>query len=159
MYNQYENEGQRNSCRPSCRFCYIQGPTGPTGSPGPATLNVGITTTGEPGTNATVTNSGDNQNAVFDFVIPAGASGPTGPQGIQGIPGPTGPQGIQGPTGPTGPTGNAGNTPTITIAGTTTSAPGSDAAIDAVTAGDNLQLAFTIPRGEVGPTAKPTKWH
>ncbi len=62
------------------------GPTGPTGPQGPATIEVGTTTTSAPGTAASVTNSGTNVNAIFDFVIPAGA---------------TGPQGLVGPTGPT----------------------------------------------------------
>ena len=65
------------------------GATGPTGPAGPTTVDVGITTTTEPGTMASVTNSGDNQNAIFDFAIPAGATGPTGPTGILGAPGPT----------------------------------------------------------------------
>lgn len=70
----------------------VVGPTGPTGPAGAATITVGTTTTGDPGTNASVTNSGTNENVILDFVIPAG---------------PTGPQGIQGPTGPTGPAGTS----------------------------------------------------
>jgi hypothetical protein len=54
-----------------------QGPTGPTGPSGAAgaaaTIAVGTTTTGAPGTNATVTNSGTSSAAVFDFAIPRGA--------------------------------------------------------------------------------------
>ena len=76
------------------------GPTGPSGATGAtgeaATLNVGTVTTGEPGTDASVTNSGTEQAAVFDFVIPQGPTGPTGS---------TGPTGATGPTGPTGATG------------------------------------------------------
>lgn len=92
----------------------VFGPTGPTGPQGPATITIGTTTTGDPGTNASVTNVGTNENAILNFTIPAGA---TGAQGIQGPTGPTGPQGIQGdtgaqgeigPTGPTGPTGPSG---------------------------------------------------
>ena len=92
----------------------VFGPTGPTGPQGPATITIGTTTTGNPGTNASVTNVGTNENAILNFTIPAGA---TGAQGIQGPTGPTGPQGIQGaagvqgeigPTGPTGPTGPSG---------------------------------------------------
>ena len=80
------------------------GPTGPTGPTGPAsaTITVGVTTTTAPGTNASVVNTGTPSNAILDFNIPAGATGPQGPQGPQGI------QGIQGQTGPTGPTGPAG---------------------------------------------------
>lgn len=65
----------------------VFGPTGPTGPQGPATITIGTTTTGNPGTNASVTNVGTNENAILNFTIPAGA---------------TGAQGIQGPTGPSG---------------------------------------------------------
>lgn len=79
------------------------GPTGPSGATGAtgtaATIQVGTVTTGEPGSNAQVTNSGDENAAVFDFVIPRGATGATGPTG------PSGPTGPNGPTGPTGPSG------------------------------------------------------
>lgn len=50
-----------------------QGPEGPTGQA--ATIQVGTVTTGEPGTNAQVTNSGTSSEAVFDFVIPRGRDG------------------------------------------------------------------------------------
>lgn len=86
----------------------IQGITGPTGPQGirgatgadgaAATVAIGTVTTAQPGAQAEVTNSGTPSAAVFDFVIPQGA---TGPQGIRGA---TGPQGIQGATGPTGST-------------------------------------------------------
>ena len=39
-------------------------------------VNVGETTTGKPGTNANVTNSGDETNAVLNFTIPRGDPGP-----------------------------------------------------------------------------------
>lgn len=92
------------------------GPTGATGPQGPATITVGQTITGEPGTAATVTSTG-GANAVLTFTIPRGATGATGamgatgPQGVQGLQGvqgpqgPQGPQGIAGVAGPTGPTG------------------------------------------------------
>ena len=51
-------------------------------------VNVGETTTGEPGTNASVTNSGDETNVVLNFTIPRGDTGPQGPQGKQGPAGP-----------------------------------------------------------------------
>jgi hypothetical protein len=59
----------------------VVGPQGPPGEPGPATVNVGTTTTSDPGTDAAVTNAGDGVNAVFDFVIPRGEVGPIGPAG------------------------------------------------------------------------------
>lgn len=73
----------------------IVGPMGPTGPQGPATITVGTTTTGDPGTNASVVNVGTNQNAVLNFTIPRGTTGITGPIGPQGL---TGPQGPAGPT-------------------------------------------------------------
>ena len=102
-------EGRRHRER-----CCVVGPTGPRGPQGPATITVGSTTTGEPGTNAQVTNSGTSENAILNFTIPrgeTGATGPTGPQGLQGetgVTGPTGPQGLQGEIGATGPTGPQG---------------------------------------------------
>jgi hypothetical protein len=59
----------------------VVGPQGPQGEPGPATVNVGTTTTSEPGSDAQVSNAGDGVNAVFDFVIPRGDVGPQGPPG------------------------------------------------------------------------------
>lgn len=41
-------------------------------------VNVNSTTTGAPGTDASVTNSGDEVNVMLDFVIPRGATGATG---------------------------------------------------------------------------------
>ena len=71
-----------------------QGPAGAQGDPGTAaTIVVGVTDTGAPGTYASVNNSGTSSAAVFNFVIPQGA---TGAQGTQGATGPAG-QGV--PTG------------------------------------------------------------
>lgn len=53
-----------------------QGVTGATGAAGSAaTVSVGTVTTGDPGTQAAVTNSGTENNAVLDFTIPQGAAG------------------------------------------------------------------------------------
>ena len=82
----------------------IQGPQGDTGEA--ATVTVGTVTTGEEGTQAVVTNSGDDHNAIFNFTIPKGDIGPQGPQGEKGDTGPQGPQGIQGPQGEKGDTGS-----------------------------------------------------
>ena len=54
-------------------------------------VNVGNTTTGKPGTNASVTNSGDETNVVLNFTIPSGDTGPAGKQGPAGATGPAGP--------------------------------------------------------------------
>ncbi len=96
------------------------GPTGPTGPAGVAgatgvagTVEIGTVTTGDPGSDASVTNVGTLENAILDFVLPRGAAGPTGATGATGPTGPqgaTGPQGNPGPTGPTGPAGATGPT-------------------------------------------------
>lgn len=67
-----------------------QGPQGPAGQA--ATIQVGTVTTGEPGTNASVTNSGTSSAAVFDFVIPRGqdGSGGGGAAGVSSFNGRTG---------------------------------------------------------------------
>ena len=65
------------------------GPQGPTGPQGPgATIQVNSTVTGAPGTNASVTNVGSLQDALFNFVIPRGDTGATGATGATGPQGP-----------------------------------------------------------------------
>jgi hypothetical protein len=65
------------------------GPQGPTGPQGPgATIQVNSTVTGAPGTNASVTNVGSLQDALFNFVIPRGDVGATGATGATGPQGP-----------------------------------------------------------------------
>ena len=101
-----------------------QGATGPQGIQGPdgsATVSIGTTTTGNAGTDASVSNTGTGTAAVLNFTIPrgaTGATGATGPQGPQGIQGPagndgsdgaTGATGSQGPQGIQGPAGNDGS--------------------------------------------------
>lgn len=67
------------------------GPTGLTGEDGTAdTIEIGTTTTGDAGTNATVTDTAGSPNHILNFVIPKGfdgedgAIGPTGPTGSTG---------------------------------------------------------------------------
>ena len=67
-----------------------------------ATITVGATTTGEPGTDAKVENVGDVSQAVLDFTIPRGDKGDKGDKGDQGDTGSQGPQGEPGPKGDTG---------------------------------------------------------
>ena len=169
-----DNENDNNCQRP--RIIFIQngrgtgtiGPTGPTGPTGPATIAVGTTTTGAPGTDATVTNTGTGTVAILNFVIPAGATGPageigatgpTGPAGEIGATGPTGPTGEAGATGPTGPageigatgpTGPAGETPTLTIGTVTTGAPGTEASATITGTAPDYVLNLTIPQGPTG---------
>lgn len=68
-----------------------QGPAGQNGAQGPAgqdgaaaTITVGTTTTGEAGTQASVTNSGSASAAVFNFTIPKGDKGDKGEPGEAG---------------------------------------------------------------------------
>ena len=81
-----------------------------------ATIAVGTVTTSAPGSSATITNSGTDTAAIFNFTIPrgdvgtAGATGATGATGAAGSQGPTGATGPQGPTGPQGEIGPAGPT-------------------------------------------------
>lgn len=71
----------------------VGGPQGPSG-----TITVGTVTTVDPTDPATVTNSGTNTAAIFDFEIPKGAKGDTGATGATGAPG--GITDIDGYTGP-----------------------------------------------------------
>ena len=86
-----------------------QGPQGEAGEDGQdgqdgqdgaaATIEVGTTTTGAPGTNAAVSNSGTTSAAVFDFVIPRGDQGLQGEAGQDGEDGEDGAPGNQGSIG------------------------------------------------------------
>lgn len=64
------------------RLCILGGSGG--GAATTVTVAAGTTTTGAPGTNAAVSNSGTSTNAVFNFTIPAGATGATGASVRQG---------------------------------------------------------------------------
>ena len=139
-------------CKPQCMGIII-GPTGPTGPQGPATITIGTTTTGEPGTEATVTNIGTAENAILNFSIPEGEVGPTGPTGVTGPVGPQGIQGLPGEIGPTGPTGPTGETPTLTIGSVTTGDPGTDAEATITGTSPNFVLNLVIPQGPTGPAA------
>ena len=84
---------QHNKCKDKI---YVVGTPGPRGRDGAGTITIGTTTTGDPGTDALVTNSGTAQNAILNFTIPRGETGPTGAQGPQGETGATGEQGPAG---------------------------------------------------------------
>lgn len=70
-----------------------------------ATVEVGTVTTGAAGSNASVTNSGDANDATFDFVIPKGDKGDTGTLTIGTVT-----------------ALNPGDTPTVTNSGTSSAA-------------------------------------
>lgn len=98
-------------------------------------ITIGTTTTGEPGTQASVTNSGTPTDPVFDFVIPAGANGKDGQDGEPGQP---------GPTGPTGPA------PTLSAGNVTTLPPGDPATVTVTGQDGAYQIGFGIPQGPPG---------
>lgn len=139
------------------------GPKGETGAKGakgdagtPATIKVGTVKTGAAGTSVTVSNSGTDLAAVFDFVIPRGEKGERGLQGLQGVPGEkgdTGPQGDVGPQGPQGKqgaTGAAGVAATIKVGTVTTGAAGTAAKVVNSGTTSAAVLDFTIPQGARG---------
>lgn len=120
----------------------IQGIQGPAGSAGTAaTVSAGVTTTGAPGTSASVINSGTSSAAIFDFTIPQGAQGLQGPQGIQGI---------QGPVGPAGPAGESNATYFNFTRGTNNAAAGFFADSYVVIGWDNTSNEINIRQ----PTAR-----
>lgn len=127
------------------------GPKGETGAKGakgdagtPATIKVGTVKTGAAGTSVTVSNSGTDLAAVFDFVIPRGDKGEQGLQGIKGDVGPQGPQGKQGATGA------AGVAATIKVGTVTTGAAGTAAKVVNSGTTSAAVLDFTIPQGARG---------
>ena len=106
-----------------------------------ATVTVGTTTTGNPGTDASVTNSGTSSAAVLDFTVPAG---PEGPQGKTGL---------TGPTGATGAAGRTGAAATVSVGTTTTGASGTEATVTNSGTDSAAVLDFTVPAGESGAIA------
>ena len=143
MPNRCCNLGCTNNYHPNGCCCPTPRPQ-PTCCP--TTITVGTTTTGEPGTQASVTNSGTTTNAILNFVIPRGETGPQGPTGATGATGATGPQ------GPAGTNGIDGAAATITVGATTTGDPGTQASVTNVGTPTDAILNFIIPRGETGET-------
>lgn len=131
------------------------GPAGADGEPGPAgadgaaaTIQVGSVTASAPGSSPQVTNVGNENAAVFNFVLPRGEAGPQGPAGNDGQDGAQGPQGDPGPAGADGEPGAAA---TITVGSTTTGAAGTQASVSNSGTEYAAVLNFTIPRGAQGP--------
>jgi hypothetical protein len=108
------------------------------GGGGDITITVGTTTTGSPGTPASVTNSGTSTDLILDFTIPAGSTGATGSSGSG--------------SGATGATGASGTAATVDVGTTTTGAPGSSASVTNSGSTSAAVFNFTIPRGDVGAT-------
>ena len=89
------------------------------------------------GPSASVTNSGNSTDAVFDFVIPVSGGG----QGIQG------PKGDPGQKGADGKDGTAA---TIKIGTVTTLAPGTNVKVTNTGTANAAVFNFSIPKGEKG---------
>ena len=142
----------------------LTGPTGPTGAA--ATITVGSVTTAQPGTQATVTNTGTPEAAVLDFAIPQGATGAAGAAGATGATGATGPTGAAGAAGATGATGATGPTGAAGAAGATgaTGATGPTGAANGLnaygglytTAAPSLSLSTTAQQVTLGDTMPET---
>ena len=111
------------------------GISGGSGGATTVTVTVNSTTTGAPGTNASVTNVGDEVNVALDFVIPRGATGETGPTGPQG---PTG--AAAGFGTPTASVDSNVGTPSVTV-----TASGADTA-------KVFDFVFSNLKGETGAT-------
>lgn len=130
------------------------GPRGPAGE-----LTVGTVTTGAPGTDVAVTNSGTSTQAVLNFTIPRGNTGAAAT--IAAGTTTTGAPGTQAAVTNSGtssaavfnftiPAGFDGDTPTVAVGDTTTGAPGTDATVNNVGTPTDLILNFEIPRGATG---------
>lgn len=118
-----------------------KGEPGDKGDPGEAaTVTVGTTTTGEAGTEASVTNGGTTSAAVLNFTIPRGEKGDKGDTGNQGVQGDKGDPGTAATIAVGSVTGlAAGASPTVVNSGT------ANAAV----------LDFGIPKGEKGDKGDP----
>ena len=118
-----------------------KGDTGATGANGiTPTLKVGSTTTGNAGTNATVTMTDSNNVYTLNFVIPKGAKGDTGAKGEAGVKGQDGAKGADGIT------------PTLKVGTVTTLAAGSNATVTMSKNNNEYTLNFGIPKGNKGDT-------
>lgn len=95
---------------------------------GNGSVTIGKTTTGAPGTDASVVNVGTPTSAVLDFTIPAGATGQTGASGLDG------------------------NAATVNVGSTITSAPGTNALVSNSGTSSAAVFDFIIPRGNTGAT-------
>lgn len=148
-----------------------KGDTGNTGNA--ATVSVGSVTTGDAGTSASVTNSGTQYDAVFDFTIPKGAKGDTGATGTAATIAvgttTTGSAGTSAsvtnsgtssaavfnftiPKGDKGDTGSAGAAATIAVGTTTTGNAGTSASVTNSGTSSAAVFNFTIPKGDKGDT-------
>lgn len=142
-----------------------KGDKGDQGEPGQnATITVASTSTGAPGTNASVVNQGTEQDAQLAFTIPRGDKGDKGDTGAAGFtPKAWVARGadyaqifIEGEHSTSqakvydGTDGQDGQAATITVDSTTTLPAGSSATVTNVGTSSAASLAFGIPKGDTG---------
>ena len=112
-----------------------KGEKGDTGANGiTPTLKIGSTSTGNAGTNASVTMTDNNNVYTLNFVIPKGDKGDTGVKGQDGA------------------KGADGITPTLRVGTVTTLAAGSNATVTMSENNNVYTLNFGIPKGNKGDT-------
>lgn len=107
-----------------------------------SSIAIGTVTTGAAGSAASVTNTGDDQDAVLAFVIPKGATF-TPAVNEDGTISFTNDGGLSNPS----PVNIKGDAATITIGTVATGEPGTDAAVSNTGTVNDAVLTFTIPRG------------
>lgn len=122
-----------------------RGAKGDKGSPGVTpTFGIESVETGEPGTDAEVTMTGDAPNHGLRFVIPRGDKGDTGSPGAKGD------KGEQGSPGAKGDKGDTGATPNLTIGTVTTLEAGQNATASMGGTAESPVLNLGIPKGAKG---------
>lgn len=114
------------------------------------TFGIESVETGEPGTDAEVTMTGDAPNHGLRFVIPRGDKGDTGSPGAKGDKGDTGAKGVPGSPGAKGDKGDPGATPNLTIGTVTTLDAGQNATASMGGTAENPVLNLGIPKGAKG---------
>lgn len=141
------------------------GGVGDPGSDGAAaTIDVGTVTTGNPGTNVIINNSGSTSAATFDFTIPRGDVGPANTTvnvstTTTGAPGTNASVADGNPdpniidlefTIPRGDVGADGTAATVVAGSTVTGVPGTNAFVTNIGTSSAAIFDFTIPRGDAG---------
>lgn len=117
------------------------------------TFSIESVETGEPGTDAEVTMTGDAPNHGLRFVIPRGNKGDkgdTGGPGAKGDKGEPGAKGEPGSPGAKGDKGDPGATPNLTIGAVTTLEAGQNATASMGGTAESPVLSLGIPRGAKG---------
>lgn len=117
------------------------------------TFSIESVETGEPGTDADVTMTGDAPNHGLRFVIPRGNKGDkgdTGSPGAKGDKGEPGAKGEPGSPGTKGDKGDTGATPNLTIGSVTTLEAGQNATASMGGTAESPVLNLGIPRGAKG---------